>query len=138
MPKQSSRSRRIAEQIKRELAMLVQSGLKDPRLSLLTISAVEVSPDYAHAKIWFTTLNPDPDEKELVEVLNHSGTYLRKELGKGLRLRITPQLHFQYDNSSATGSHMSSLIDNAIAEDNDKEQSNIEANPDSDDDSGVR
>lgn len=123
MPKQSSRSRRVAEQIKRELAMLVQSGLKDPRLSLLTISAVEVSSDYAHAKIWFSTLNPDPDQDQLVEVLNFSGSFLRRELGKALRLRIVPQLHFQYDNSVENGSRMSSLIENAIAEDENKSPS---------------
>ncbi|VAW71280.1 Ribosome-binding factor A [hydrothermal vent metagenome] len=121
MPKQSSRSRRIAEQIKRELAMLAQSGLKDPRLSLLTISAVEVSSDYAHAKIWFSTLNPDPNQAELVELLNFSGSFLRRELGKSLRLRIVPQLHFEYDNSVENGSRMSSLIENAIAEDENKD-----------------
>jgi len=123
MPKQSSRSRRIAEQIKRELAMLVQSGLKDPRLSLLNISAVEVSSDYAHAKVWFSTLNPDPDQEKLAEVLNFSGSFLRRQLGKALRLRIVPQLHFQYDNSIANGTHMSSLIENAIAEDENKNDS---------------
>ncbi len=128
MPKQSSRSRRIAEQIKRELAMLVQSGLKDPRLSLLTISAVEVSSDYAHAKIWFSTLNPDPDQKELVEVLNFSGSFLRRELGKALRLRIVPQLHFQYDNSVENGTRMSSLIEDAIAEDENKNDSSQDSN----------
>lgn len=128
MPKQSSRSRRIAEQIKRELAMLVQSGLKDPRLSLLTISAVEVSSDYAHAKIWFSTLNPDPDQNELVEVLNFSGSFLRRELGKALRLRIVPQLHFQYDNSVENGTRMSSLIEDAIAEDENKNDSSQDSN----------
>ena len=129
MPKQSSRARRVAEQIKRELAVLVQSGLKDPRLGLLTISAVEVSPDYAHARIWFTTLKPDPDQAQLVELLNHSASFLRRELGKGLRLRITPQLHFQYDNSIENGTRISSLIDSAIAEDEGSENT-----PDTSDD----
>ncbi len=117
MPKEFNRTQRIASQIQRELAQLIQFEVKDPRVGLVTISAVEVSRDLAHAKVYVTVLDPSHDEVGTVEALNHAAGYLRRELGKSLSTRIVPQLKFVYDASVERGANLSALIDSAIASD---------------------
>ncbi|MDH3326409.1 MAG: 30S ribosome-binding factor RbfA [Gammaproteobacteria bacterium] len=116
---ESSRSRRVGEQIQRELAQLIQQEVKDPRIKWVTVSAVKASKDFSHATIFFTVLgdyNEDVDKNVLVGLEKASG-FLRRELGRRMKLRIVPELHFKYDDSTVRGTHLTGLIDAAIASD---------------------
>jgi len=115
MAKDFSRSKRVAEQIQRELADLLQFELKDPRVGMATITEVEVSGDLSHAKIYFI-VHERPDEALIG--LQAAAGFLRSQLSKRLLLRSVPQLHFVYDSAIDRGIHMSQLIDEAIAADN--------------------
>lgn len=117
MPKDYSRALRVADQIQRELADLIQHEIKDPRVGQVTIISVEVTRDYSHAKVFYTTL-ASKEEKFLVEKgLEHAKGFLRSSLSHRMKLRITPQLHFIYDESVERGVRLSKLIDDAIAQD---------------------
>ncbi len=122
MAKEFSRSRRVGEQIQRELAELVQRELNDPRLGMVTVSAVEVSRDLTVAKVFFTVLNPGHDVAETLEGLTHATGFLRRELGRRMKLRVVPELRFQYDSSIEEGSRLSALIDKAVSGDRDKNE----------------
>jgi len=115
--KEFSRGRRVGEQIQRELAELVQRELNDPRLGMVTISAVEVSRDLAVARVYFTVLNPEHDLQQTLAGLNHANGFLRRELGKRMKLRVVPELRFEYDRSIENGSRLSALIDKAVSSD---------------------
>ena len=115
MSKDNSRVLRIADQIQRELADLIQHEIKDPRVGSITITAVEVTRDYSHAKVFYTTLGSE-EEKFLVENgLQHAKGFLRSNLSHRIKLRVTPQLLFIYDESIERGMRLSRLIDEAIA-----------------------
>ncbi|MGH8750680.1 MAG: 30S ribosome-binding factor RbfA [Burkholderiales bacterium] len=115
MPKDYPRTRRVAEQIQRELAEIVQMELKDPRVGTITLTGVEVTSDYAHAKIFFTQLGAA--KPETLEGLQRAAGFLRSQLARRLKIHAVPQLHFVYDASVERGIQLSSLIDQAIAED---------------------
>lgn len=112
MAKEFSRSDRVAEQIQRELADLLQFEVKDPRVGMVTITEVEVSGDMAHAKIYYSAAE---GTKELQQGLEKSSGFLRTQLSKRLLLRTVPQLHFVYDASIDRGMKLSRLIDEALA-----------------------
>lgn len=120
MPKDHSRPRRVAEQIQRELAELIQLEVKDPRVGMVTLTDVEVTPDYSHAKIFFTLLNQGHPLEETLSGLNRAAGYLRSQLAHRMRLRIMPQLHFVFDSSVERGVHLSHLIEEAVALEGDK------------------
>ncbi|EQM81480.1 30S ribosome-binding factor RbfA [Stutzerimonas stutzeri] len=120
MAKEFSRTQRIGDQMQRELALLIQREVKDPRLGLVTITAVEVSRDLSHAKVFITIMGKDDDEdavKANLKILNEAGGFLRMQLGKAMKLRTVPQLHFNYDASVRRGVELTSLIERAMAED---------------------
>jgi len=125
MAKDFSRSDRISEQIRRELADLLQFEVKDPRVSMVTITEVEVSGDIAHAKIYFSAPVQDNPQAlaELQKGLDKSAGFLRSQLGKRMMVRTVPQLHFIYDTSIDHGMKISRLIDEALAP-QDKPKSN--------------
>lgn len=108
------RSDRVAEQVRRDLADLIQNELKDPRVGMISLTAVELTPDYAHAKVFFTTLNAEHLE-EVERGLKRSAGFLRRELGRRIHIHTLPELHFIYDNSLERGASMSLLIDKASA-----------------------
>lgn len=116
MPKDYPRSERIASQIQRELGMLVQNGVKDPRLSSPSILEVQVSKDLSQAKVYFSVLNPE-DASQSLQALTHASGFLQREIGKVLKARITPKLKFIYDDSNIRGRNLSDLIDSAVARD---------------------
>lgn len=119
MPKDFPRHQRVGDQIQRELAELIHREVKDPRLSpMVTVAEVRVSPDLSQARVFITVL--DDQGEQSASVLNHAAGFLRSQLGKVLRLRIVPQLHFVYDTTAENGARLSSLIDQAIASDKDK------------------
>ncbi len=117
MPKDYPRSRRIAEQIQRELSDIIRLELKDPRVGMITITDVEVTSDHEHAKVFFTQLGnlaADADHAPVKHALEHAAGFLRSELAHRMRLRIVPQLHFEYDESIERGVRLSKLIDEAV------------------------
>ena len=118
MPKDYSRTRRVAEQIQREIAQLVQQEIKDPRIGLVTISAVKLSSDMSHANIFFTVFDEAHPVKETLEVLEGAAGFLRHELAKRMKLRIVPQIHFKYDESISYGNDLSALINKAMGMEN--------------------
>ena len=114
MPRDYPRTLRIAEQIQRELADLIQLEVKDPRVGMVTLTDVEVSVDYSHAKVFFTTLGGADQIAEAATGLNHAAGFLRHELSHRIKLRSIPHLHFVYDESVERGVRLSRLIDTAV------------------------
>ena len=109
--KEFSRSQRVAEQLQREIALILQREIKDPRLGFVTVSGVDVSKDFSHANVFFTLLDSSEDKRaEALDVLNHVSGFIRHLLGKSLKMRIIPQLHFKYDVSLEQGTALSELI----------------------------
>lgn len=117
MPRDYSRTLRIADQIQRELADLIRNELKDRRVGMITLTGVEVSQDYAHAKVFYTTLGSDEDNFLTDKGLKHASRFLRGQLSNRLRLRLVPQLQFIYDESVEQGIRLSQLIDKAVKQD---------------------
>ena len=123
MPKEFPRTRRVAEQMQRELAQLIREEIHDPRLGMITLSGIEVTRDLAHAKVYLTVLNDqDHDPVQSVKILNKVAGYLRHALGQRLTIRSVPQLQFIYDETTARGAKLSALIDSAVKEDERKER----------------
>ena len=116
MPKDYPRSERLASQIQRELAQLLRTGLKDPRLGAPSILEVEVSKDLSQARVFFSVMDPDT-AAECLEALNRARGFLQREIGKQIKSRVTPKLNFVYDDTDIRGRQMSDLIDSAIASD---------------------
>jgi ribosome-binding factor A len=107
---------RVADQIQRDLAEIIAYELKDPRVGMITISEVQLTPDYAHAKVFFTMLKDDKDSiRNTVEGLSKAAGFIRNLLGKRLHIHTLPQLHFVHDMSTSRGMEMSLLIDQANA-----------------------
>lgn len=117
MPKEFSRSQRVAEQVRRELAELIRLEVKDPRVGFITLTDVEITPDYAHAKVFFTSMRGEEGLDEILVGLRRASGFLRRELGKRVRIHTLPELHFQYDSSVERGSRMSQLIDQVVRDD---------------------
>jgi len=134
----SPRVQRVADQIQRELATLIQMEVNDPRVGMVSVTGVEVSRDIAHAKVFVTVLNTLTDDsqinestlsepgdldkleiKENIDALNKAAGFLRSLLAKRLSTRSVPKLRFYYDASIARGQQLSSLIDSALAADQD-------------------
>ncbi len=121
MAKEFSRTRRLGEQIQRELAEIIQRELKDPRVGFVTVSAVDVSRDLKYAKVYITELGEESHREELLEALSHAAGFLRRELGRRLTVRAVPELRFQYDTSIEYGAKLEALIDEVIAKDENSE-----------------
>ena len=116
MPKKSTtpnRGFKVADQIQRDLTELIARELKDPRVGMVTIQAVEVTPDYAHAKVFFSVLVGDSAECEIA--LNQAAGFLRNGLLKRLHIHTVPTLHFQFDRTTERASDMNALIARAVA-----------------------
>ncbi len=116
MPKRSTtpnRSFKVADQIQRDLADLIARELKDPRVGMVTINAVEVTPDYAHAKVYFSLLTGDAAETQ--DALNHAAGHLRNGLFKRLHIHTVPTLHFIFDRTTERAADMNALIAKAVA-----------------------
>jgi ribosome-binding factor A len=126
-PKTVGRTLRVGDQIQRDLAELLQFEVKDPRIGFITLTGVEVSPDYSHAKVFFSSMadvatpgtGDDVKQREqraadILAGLNAAKGFLRREIGKRLSIHQTPELHFEYDDSVARGAAMSILIDTAV------------------------
>jgi ribosome-binding factor A len=117
MPRKASsvpnRGYRVADQIQRDLSELIARELKDPRVGMVTINTVEVTPDYAHAKVYFSLLVGNPEES--TEGLNAAAGFLRNGLFKRLHIHTVPTLHFIFDRTTERASDMNALIAKAVA-----------------------
>ncbi|KXI21831.1 30S ribosome-binding factor RbfA [Photobacterium sanguinicancri] len=121
MAKEFSRTQRVAQQLQKELAVILQRELKDPRIGMTTISSVDVSRDMGYAKIYvtFLTIGEQTPEGSL-EVLREMAPYIRSLLGKQIRLRVTPELTFIYDQSLTEGMRISNLVSQAVRDDEER------------------
>lgn len=107
---------RVAEQIQRDLAEIIAFELKDPRVGMVTITEVQVTPDYAHAKVFFTMMNDNKEAiQKTVSSLSKAAGFIRAQLGRRLHIHTLPELHFVHDSSTARGMELSKLIDEANA-----------------------
>jgi len=120
MPKGPARSLRVAEQIQRELAELIRTELKDPRVAMITLTGVEVTADYAHAKVFYTLLGTAEQHSETEKGLKQASGFLRSQLARRIKLHSIPQLNFIYDASVERGFALSQLIDQAVADSKDR------------------
>ena len=114
MPRDFPRTRRVGEQLQRELATLIRDEINDPRIGMVSVSAVEVSRDLSHAKVYFSTLGAEEDAAASLKVLEGAAGFLRHQLGSRLAMRHVPQLHFKQDHSLEEGARLSALIDTAV------------------------
>lgn len=111
MPKEYGRSQRVASQMQKELAAILQRDVHDPRIGFVTVNEVVLSKDLAVAKIYVTVLNADEQGKASnVKALNEIAPFIRHELAKRMRLRHISELHFSYDNSLDTGLRVAELL----------------------------
>jgi len=115
MPKEYARSERVAQSITRQLAMILRTQVKDPRVSSLTITDVEVTKDLRQAKVFVTSMLEDQLEiKDTMDALERANGFLRRALAAVIDMRHCPNLIFSYDNSISEGARMSALIDKAL------------------------
>tara|TARA_R110002072_G_scaffold133803_4_gene274345 strand:+ start:27074 stop:27496 length:423 start_codon:yes stop_codon:yes gene_type:complete len=125
MPQDFKRTDRIADQMQRDLAELIRSSLKDPRIGMVTVNSVEVARDLGYADIYVTLLtvedlDADSDQvKQTIKILNGAAGFLRTELGRMIKLRMIPQLRFHFDASVKRGRQLDQLISKARRKDSD-------------------
>lgn len=122
MAREFSRADRVAQELQKEIAIILQREVKDPRIGMVTVSDVEISRDLAYAKVFVTFLF-DSDESAVergLDGLNKASGYIRTLVGKAMRLRIVPELRFVYDQSLVEGMRMSNLVTNVIRQDQER------------------
>jgi ribosome-binding factor A len=120
MPREFKRSERVAGQLRRDLAQLIQMEMKDPDVGFVSISDVVVTRDISHAKVYVTVFETDKAEQSMAALKRAAG-FLRSRLGQVMRIRSVPELHFVHDASVETGQRMDELIAKAVAKDRDNE-----------------
>ncbi|HEY9036496.1 MAG TPA: 30S ribosome-binding factor RbfA [Pseudomonadales bacterium] len=119
MGREFSRTQRVADYLRRDLALLIQQEVSDPRVGMVTVTDAEVSRDFAHAKVFVTFVGDKTPEQvaESIDALNHAAGFLRTQVAKGTQWRTTPKLRFIHDESVYRGASLSALIDRAVEED---------------------
>ena len=130
MPREVPRARRIADQVQRTVSQLLLREVRDPRLKPMTVTHVKVSPDLTHIWVKYTLLAGDSHDALQREILEEAATYLRGPLGRALRLRLAPQLHFAPDEELEAGHRLDDLITRAVKEDRRKSESDPGAGAD--------
>jgi len=117
------RTDRVGDQLQKELAVLIQREVKDPRLGMVTVSGVTVSRDFGYADVYVTLLGEDSPErvKENLKVLRQAGGFLRSQIARRIKLRHVPELRFHYDESVVRGQRLSSLIEQAVSSDRERQ-----------------
>src|SRR5476649_556946 len=131
MAKEYSRTQRVSQEMQKEIAIILQREIKDPRVGMATVSAVEVSRDLAYAKVFVTFLNDNEPQqiKTGINALQDASGFIRSLLGKAMRLRVVPELTFAYDNSLVEGMRMSNLVSQVVQQDRAR---HIESEPEPD------
>jgi len=111
MPKEFSRSRRVAELVRRELAILIPKYIQDTAVGLVTVSNVDVSPDLKNARIFITSIGNTIDNDQIAASLNEQAGQFRHDLSQSLILRSVPRLHFEFDHALERANRLTALID---------------------------
>ncbi len=106
----SQRAERVAEFIKQEISVLLQRGLKDPRVGFVTVTDVEVTRDLRNAKVYISVFGSDEKRQESMDGLKAATGFIRREIGKHLRLRYIPEITFRFDDSVQYGAHINELL----------------------------
>ena len=121
MAKEYARTQRVADYLQRELAAVIQHGVRDPRVGMVSITGVDVSRDLRHARVYYTVMGIDSSEdaSESTEVLNKAAGFLRSQLSKSSNMRSVPQLRFYFDSSVGRGRELEDLIRRATDADRD-------------------
>lgn len=119
MSRDFGRTQRVADFVRKELGQLLQFEMRDPRVGMVSITDVEVSRDLAHARVYVTVMGCEDRDSasEPLAVLNKAAGFLRSQLAKVSTMRTVPHLRFYFDESIQRGEHLSSLIEQAIASD---------------------
>jgi ribosome-binding factor A len=117
MPREVPRARRIAEQVQRVLSQLLLREVRDPRLKPMTVTHVKVSPDLTHMWVMYTLLSGEARDELQQEILDEAAVYLRGPLGRALKPRLAPQLHFAPDEELERGNRLGDLIGQAVRDD---------------------
>lgn len=118
MARDYARTDRVGQQIQKEIAMIIQREVKDPRLGMVTVNDVEITRDLAYAKVFVTFFTLEgQSEKESEKILNEAAGYIRTLLAKRIKARIMPELRFVYDQSMSEGVRMTTLVNQAVADD---------------------
>lgn len=118
MAREFARTDRVGQEIQKEVAMIIQREVKDPRLGMVTVNAVEITRDLAYAKIFVTFFTLEGQNVDVsIDILNEASSYIRTLLAKRIKARIMPELRFVYDKSMVEGVRMGNLVDKAVAED---------------------
>lgn len=135
MANMTPRAQRVADQIQRILADVIQREIRDPRLGMISVTGVDVSRDFSYATVYVTVMSagtgrhnigtrlqdmPVEDQEDIkqnLQILNRAAGFLRGQLGRSLSLRVIPSLKFRYDESIGEGQYLSSLIDDAVSSD---------------------
>jgi ribosome-binding factor A len=122
MAREFGRTERVADYLRQELARLLQTEVRDPRIGMVSVNEVEVSRDLAHAKVFVTFMERESemDARDALDVLNHAAGFLRTELSRDARMRTVPRLRFVYDTGVVRGRRISDLIDRAVADDRER------------------
>jgi len=120
MPRDFSRSQRVAEQMQRELSVLLQREMRDPRVNGVSITGVDVTRDFSVAKVYFSMLNKPEGHSDALKALDKAAGFLRHTLGQRMQLRALPELRFIYDETLIRGTSLTELIDQVVADDNQK------------------
>jgi ribosome-binding factor A len=107
---QYSRRDRVGDLLKREIASIVQHELKDPGIGFVTITAVKVSVDLKHARVFYTVLGDEETRGKSASALKRASGFIQREIGRRLRLRYTPEIWFDFDSSVEYGAHIEQLI----------------------------
>jgi len=114
---QYRRTDRLNEQLRQEIILLLRDEVRDPRVALATVTAVQTSPELDHAKVYFTTLGDDDERKEVQAGLRSAAPFVRRELGKRLHIRRIPELHFEVDRVHEEAQRIERLLHEALPRD---------------------
>lgn len=114
MPREFSRNQRLGNQVLRTLNELLRFETKDPRLELVSLTAVDLSRDLSYAQVHFSLLDPNGDPAPVLQALQGASGFLRGRLGREIKIRHVPELRFKHDDSAAEGQRLSDLIEKAI------------------------
>ena len=106
----SQRAKRVGELIKQEISQLLQRGLKDPRVGFVTVTDVDVTGDLRNATVYVSVFGNEKQKRDSMEGLEAATGFIRREVGKYLRLRYTPELAFKFDESIEYGAHINTVL----------------------------
>lgn len=114
----NKRTRRVEQELKKELSRIISTEIKDPRLgTMTTVTAVEVTSDLRHAKVFISVLGNDKEKEEVLEGLANASGFIKKEISQSMKLRNFPDLHFKLDESIERGMYMGKLISDVMKQD---------------------